>query len=245
MKTMAGSPFDEGDIILASHDKMAFKVHKLVLTLASPCFKTMFTLPQPASSPDCTEGLPVIPLEEAGEILEVLLHFCYPIKEPKLTTVFEVGEVLKAAMKYEIQKVTDAASKQLLDFINTEPLLVFSIACTHKYERHARAAARAWKSRQTPAREDQAVWNNTIAAAAYTCPSMKDISAGSFFRLLEYARTGTSAAFCTPFAYVETTRENPSKISERISFYSAWWHRPSWICLLSTWTMGRRSSKSR
>ncbi|KAJ7750603.1 hypothetical protein B0H16DRAFT_1318583 [Mycena metata] len=51
-------PFDEStDAILRSSDDLDFPVHRAVLSLASPFFRDMFSIPQPESEPK----IPVIP----------------------------------------------------------------------------------------------------------------------------------------------------------------------------------------
>ena len=67
---VADAPFDHSlaDVILRSSDKIDFRVFKLFLSLASPVFETMFSLPQPTEgvNPDegTTDKLPVMPLSE-------------------------------------------------------------------------------------------------------------------------------------------------------------------------------------
>ena len=76
--TYASSPFNDADadVILRSSDNVYFKVFKLLLSMGSPLFKDMFSLPQSASaSEDGTSetkgGLPVIQVSETAKILRI------------------------------------------------------------------------------------------------------------------------------------------------------------------------------
>ncbi|KAI0954677.1 hypothetical protein AcW1_006488 [Taiwanofungus camphoratus] len=108
------------DIVLRSSDGIDFRVHKLILSEASPVFEGMFALPQLAASSrdsesntahaDC-DGLPVVAVTEKGKTLENLLRICYPMADPVLDAV-EEEEVLKAAQKYEIEAAVTLMRKQ-------------------------------------------------------------------------------------------------------------------------------------
>ena len=65
--------------------KRDFRVHKLVLSLASPVFKDMFSLPQPTS--DNSRGSRVAELEivevmDPTNALEAVLRMIYPFAPP-------------------------------------------------------------------------------------------------------------------------------------------------------------------
>ena len=67
------------DIILRSAGpKVAeFKAHRIVLSLASPFFETMFTLPQSGTE----KSLSVCDLSEDANTVEALLKLIYPVEE--------------------------------------------------------------------------------------------------------------------------------------------------------------------
>ncbi len=73
-------PFDvpDPDLILRSSDLVDFRVHKPVLTMASPVFKDLFTHPPPSDSkPD--DHLPVVKLPEDSELINSLISVIYPV----------------------------------------------------------------------------------------------------------------------------------------------------------------------
>lgn len=67
------------DIILRSGGAkvVEFRAHRAILSIASPVFETMFSLPQPGAE----KPLPVCDLSEDANTLEALLRFIYPVEE--------------------------------------------------------------------------------------------------------------------------------------------------------------------
>jgi hypothetical protein len=68
----------DANIIIRSSDLVDFRVHKSVLTMASPFFKYLLSLPQPSDSKS-VNGLPVIELSEDSEVLNSLVSILYPV----------------------------------------------------------------------------------------------------------------------------------------------------------------------
>ena len=68
--------FDDGNIVLIAQDT-AFRVHSSILSLKSPVFKDMFSMPQPASGADSFEGCPAVLLTDNPTELADLLDFVY------------------------------------------------------------------------------------------------------------------------------------------------------------------------
>lgn len=67
------------DIILRSGGPQVveFRAHRVILSIASPVFETMFSLPQPGVE----KTLPVCDLSEDANTVEALLRLIYPIEE--------------------------------------------------------------------------------------------------------------------------------------------------------------------
>jgi hypothetical protein len=80
MTTSPPETFDLTDtnLIIRSSDLVDFRVHKLVLAIASPFFKDLLSLPQPPDS-ESVSGLPVVRLSEDSELLNTLVSMLYPI----------------------------------------------------------------------------------------------------------------------------------------------------------------------
>ncbi|KAL5524711.1 hypothetical protein ACEPAF_9856 [Sanghuangporus sanghuang] len=146
----ASPPFDgtRFDVILKSVDHVNFHVLKSVLELASPFFADMFSLPQPPAEDENPGEIPVISLAETSTTLDALLRFCYPVKRPRLDQqdVLMIAEVLRAAVKYDIDAAIEATKEAFEKRVNvsgTEAIKGYAMACSmHLYE-EARMAAMA------------------------------------------------------------------------------------------------------
>ncbi|KAJ6573431.1 hypothetical protein DFH09DRAFT_981730 [Mycena vulgaris] len=131
-------PFDdtEADVILRTSDEVDFRVFKVILSLASPFFKSMFSLPQ-------TEGdLQSVPTQEDSDVLDTLLRFCYPCADPSIETLDQLHAVIEAMMKYEMHGVVERAQRHLRNFAKSQPVAVFAISCRYQWEDLAKVAAR-------------------------------------------------------------------------------------------------------
>ena len=136
--TYATAPFDHAraDIILRSSDNIDFRVFKLFLSLASPFFETLFSIPQPAEEngdQEVMDGLAVIPVTEDGKTLDALLRFCYPCtlaNDPNIEVLKDAMDVLNAAKKYSIDAIEKKARQAIANpkILEAEPLRCFVIA---------------------------------------------------------------------------------------------------------------------
>jgi BTB/POZ domain len=198
LTSIAEAPFDDtaADIVLRSCDGVDFCVYKIVLALASPFFKDMFSLPVTTAmeQTDC-KSPPVIDLSEHSQTVDRLLRLCYPISDPVITELTGVDDALEAAIKYQMEEATSILTALLRTFAPAEPLEVYVIACRLQLEPEAKEAARRWRDKCPTAcarisgRSNLPEWTNTSVGASFV-PEMAKISAGSLFRLLHFVRTG-------------------------------------------------------
>ena len=150
MPVTAGHPFNEAtaDIALCSDDDVVFKLHKVILILASDFFKDMLSLPQPStgdlgsSEDDYYDGLLLIKVSEQSDVLERLFRLCYPVDDPPLETIDVVRATLEAAMKYQMAEAVKITKRRLLALARHEPLRVYAVACCFGLEEEASAAAK-------------------------------------------------------------------------------------------------------
>jgi hypothetical protein len=91
----------DADLIIQSSDLVDFRIHKLVLSSASPFFSDMFSLPQPPNG-DTIDGLPVVHLSEDAEVLHSLLTMLYPIPSVVLNSYDKAVALLAASHKYDM-----------------------------------------------------------------------------------------------------------------------------------------------
>ncbi|KAG1888256.1 hypothetical protein F4604DRAFT_1877393 [Suillus subluteus] len=132
MATCASTPFDhaQADVILRTADGVEFRVFKLFLSLASPFFETLFSLPQApdgATDQEMKDGLAVI--------ADSFLRFCYPstlADDPSLENLTDVLSMLSAARKYSL----DLIEKK------TEPIRCFAVARNAQLKHETITAAR-------------------------------------------------------------------------------------------------------
>ncbi|KAI0352405.1 hypothetical protein OH77DRAFT_1428706 [Trametes cingulata] len=147
--------YPSGDILFVSSDGVHFKLHKIILSLASEFFQDMFNLPQPSlESPRASvddpalcpgpgsDGLPTVHVAESGAVLENLFRLCYPIANPRFQTIKDVRPILEAALKYQMSEAIELTTHKLLELADTAPVRVYAIACRLCMETIARAAAR-------------------------------------------------------------------------------------------------------
>ncbi|KAI1790301.1 hypothetical protein LXA43DRAFT_1017381 [Ganoderma leucocontextum] len=193
MATLPPHPFtySNADIMFRSSDNVIYKLHKLVLSLASDFFSDMFELPQPTLPSDLNlptkptdgqevDGLPVIPISEPSSVLTPLLLLCYPFdSDPDLASIAQVRTVLEAAVKYDLRKAVKTTRHRLRELVPFAPLLVYAIACKLGFEDDARDAAKEVHRRKF---QDQYV------------KELEEIPFGAYHRLLYYCAIGGGSA---------------------------------------------------
>ena len=137
----------DGDIILRagpeSDSKHDFRVHKFILSLASPVFGDMFAFPQP---PDQTlneeQQLPVVDIPDPPEVMDVILRFVYPgVEPPPVTESSTLSALLLTADKYNITSIYPTLRENLKTFLPSLPLWVYILACRYGFPEEAKQAA--------------------------------------------------------------------------------------------------------
>ncbi|KZT09207.1 uncharacterized protein LAESUDRAFT_542853 [Laetiporus sulphureus 93-53] len=188
----APAPFNKqsADVILRSSDNVDFRVHTTIMSVASPFFETMFAMPQPeepaGSDVHPEAGLPLIHMEEDSETLGRLLRFCYPVEDPDLDKVADLGPVLKAAVKYQMEDLLPRLKKKLTVIARRDPLRAYVLACSLRLEQEARAAAIAYRE------------TSSLQIDSYV-PEMDELTTGEYYRLLQFYTQSVdvaSAHFC-------------------------------------------------
>ena len=113
--------FDAGDadLILKSIDNVEFRIHKLIIFLASA--NRLCNVPVESD----VGTLPVVRLSENSVTLGILVSMCYPVEDVDFEDLSVFYEVLKAAMKYEMKKVVQVLRAKLARYIETEPLRMY------------------------------------------------------------------------------------------------------------------------
>ena len=133
---------NDADVIIRAAGTLDFRAHKAILSLVSPFFKDMFTLPQPPSI--APETLPHVDVEEPPKTWENILRAIYPIPNPTIITLGNLHSLLLAAKKYEMQFIIDKRTKELENraLVQRVPLRLYSIACSCGLDEVAKFVAR-------------------------------------------------------------------------------------------------------
>ncbi|KAL4247886.1 hypothetical protein ABKN59_007465 [Abortiporus biennis] len=135
--------YGNADVILRSSDRpdqIDFRVHKLILSLSSPFFETMFTLPN-APQQVLVDELPVVDMSESATVIGTLLRIIYPIPDPPFNTLN--ADVVDAAHKFEMEAAFGCLRRYLTDRIalRKEPLKMYAIAVTYNLKEEAKLAS--------------------------------------------------------------------------------------------------------
>ncbi len=134
---MAAAPFDRSDtdFIMRTSDGVEFRVHRLILSMASSMFEGMFSIPKPSallSDPN----IPDISITEDSETIDLYLRICYPLIDPEVPTLLLLRKVVTAGFKYDAPIVVHATcwevghSWQGRSMRNWESLYVMGNLCT-------------------------------------------------------------------------------------------------------------------
>jgi hypothetical protein len=172
---------DDGDIILRanseSDSKHDFRVHKLILSLASPVFKDMFTFPQPPDQ--VLNELPVVDVPESPEVLDTVLRFIYPgVEPPKALKPPTLTALLFAADKYDIASMSPYLKENLKSFLSPHDrrsLWVYIVARRFGFLEVAKEAAQVSNGDTFPCFTDHA--------------DLQFISSADLFRLVQFVQS--------------------------------------------------------
>ena len=131
---------EDADLVLRTVDSKQFRVHRCILSVASPVFRDMFAFPQPH---DSTHQLSHVDLPEMTTTLDILLRYVYPIPSPKIDDFVTLTNVLVSAEKYGAEGVISRLRAILVSphFLDLDPLRVYAIACRWSFLEEARLAS--------------------------------------------------------------------------------------------------------
>ncbi|KIY73022.1 hypothetical protein CYLTODRAFT_449233 [Cylindrobasidium torrendii FP15055 ss-10] len=155
---IASHPFDgsdaTSDVILVSQDKTNFYAHKVILSLASPYFKDLFSCP--TDYVDAAD--PLVPVAEDGHTLDTILRFCYPAVDPWFDSLAELYAIISIMVnKYSMAAVARRARSQLRRYAKEDGLRVFAIAHGLGWMPEAAEAADVVLNRRLLAYDDEDV----------------------------------------------------------------------------------------
>ncbi|EIM88772.1 uncharacterized protein STEHIDRAFT_154493 [Stereum hirsutum FP-91666 SS1] len=179
----ADAPFNapSADFILRAFDNVDFRVHKVILSVASPVFESMFTLPDSkADTQYSKDGLPVLACPEPAAVLDPVLRFCYPTATPMLTELTTLMPLYDAIDKYCMESLLHTIEAGLVLAVEQDCMVAYAFACRHHLQPVITAAAKA--SLTTPLQDLPFV------------EELEMITGAQLFRLQEYHRACSKAA---------------------------------------------------
>ena len=138
------APYDfkapDADTILCSSDGKEFRVHRLILSLASPVFQGMFSLPQSTNPPS---QIPSVDVAESSDVLQPFIQYLYPQSPPKISDLPMWAGLYTIADKYNAEVVMDLLRDMLIPrFLMESPLRVYALASHWGFEEEAKIASR-------------------------------------------------------------------------------------------------------
>ena len=142
---LAKAPFDDprADLILRSSDGVNFHVIKVILSLASPIFADMFTLPSPPASQNPNGDPTTVLCSEDAETLDLALRHCYPIRSPDVAKLRDARVLLEFARKYQVDLLEPSLTRFLTDTIERDPVGVYALAAAYECQDIAAKALRS------------------------------------------------------------------------------------------------------
>ncbi|TCD64218.1 hypothetical protein EIP91_004353 [Steccherinum ochraceum] len=194
----ATAPFDrpDADVVILSSDNVKFLCHKPILSIVSPFFSDMFSLPQPVAAEKA--NIPTVPVTEDCRIVDALLRLIYPVLPPLLTEPTFVVDVLSAGKKYQVSDTVLSPARSAFTYItHSHPFHAFAASCGSNMEACAAEAARfLLGSNQSSIFKTASVfssmsvqWKKKILDGE-DIPDVKSFTAGAYFRLLWYLSRG-------------------------------------------------------
>ncbi|KAG1881059.1 hypothetical protein F4604DRAFT_1922080 [Suillus subluteus] len=175
--TTAKAPFDnlDGDIILRSTiDHVDFHTFKVILSLMSPVFKDMFTLPQNGLQSGAS-SVSVIPVAESSATLKSLLLLCYPAKTSTFDNLDNAKAVMEASKKYDMQEALNrAVDLVIVQFLPDHALELYALFCQFGLQDHAGIAA------------TQALEIKDLGRPSHVFNGLRNITGFDYHRLLAY-----------------------------------------------------------
>jgi hypothetical protein len=127
-----GLTLQNADVVLLSSDGVPFHVHKLILSMSSPFFHDMFSLPQPPDS-ELVDELPVIHLFEDAELIQCIISLLYPIPSAIPAGDYDkVLSLLAVSHKYDMASV-QASIRAEMKSKNLRPLSTAATFCAYGF----------------------------------------------------------------------------------------------------------------
>ncbi len=140
------------DLVCRSSDGVEFQVHRGIISAASStlCEKitkivgqttTTQTTQADGASPSVSY-LPILQLDERGTVLAVVLRMCYPATVELPSDIQDYADVLAAARKYGMERISRKVQKRWRGVVQNAPIRGYFVAAIAGWQEGAQDAAR-------------------------------------------------------------------------------------------------------
>ena len=136
--------FDDADIILRTPRSRGFRVHRSVISVASPVLRKLVEdAPKPSPEDEEKGLLPEIDVEDSPGDLDLLLRLVYPIVlPPKFDDFDTLSRAFEILQKYKVDGVQELLRPILTSrpFLASDPVRVYAMACRFGFKEEAEVA---------------------------------------------------------------------------------------------------------
>lgn len=137
--------FEDADIVLRTHRSKGFRVHRSVLSVASPVLRALVAEAPKTSPEDDEKGeLPEVNVEDAPEDLDLLLRLIYPVTpSPKFEDFDTLSRAFAILQKYQVEGAQGLLKPMLISpsFLASDPVRAYALACRLGFKEEAEVAA--------------------------------------------------------------------------------------------------------
>lgn len=137
--------FDDADIILRTSRSKGFRVHRSILSIASPVLRNIVAeVPKPSPEDEEKGALPEIDVEDSPEDVDLLLRLIYPIiLPPKFEDFDSLSRAFTILQKYKVEGVQELLKPILTShsFLASDPVRAYAMACRLGFKEEAEITA--------------------------------------------------------------------------------------------------------
>jgi len=137
--------FDDADIILRTPRSKGFRVHRSILSVASPVLRNLVAEVPKLSTEDEDKGvLPEIDVEDSPEDMDLFLRLIYPVVlPPKFEDFDSLSRAFTILQKYQVEGVQELLKPILTSspLLTSDPVRVYAMACRLGFKEEAETAA--------------------------------------------------------------------------------------------------------
>ena len=140
MSSERAHDFDDADIVLRTPRSKGFRVHRSVLSVASPVLRALVAEAPKISPEDEKVELPEIDVDDAPEDMDLLLRLIYPITPPPKFEDFDsLSRAFAILQKYKVEGAQGLLKPILVSpsFLSSDPIRVYALACRLGFKEEA------------------------------------------------------------------------------------------------------------